>query len=572
MATVTLGSQFFIKEAKNYSSWSMAFWRELFQNSIDARARNIVVEVEDLPGAGQARVSFADDGVGMDRATLEGVFFSLGESTKNAVGESIGGFGKARIVLCFAQADYEIRTGCLRASGSGGEYEIEEGLPHLSGCRFAITVDYAGLGSSYQNFRANLNTFLALCQIPSVNVSVNGEAWSTWTYKKRKVTELTFGDVHANKSAHPNLRQRLLVRVNGVLMYQRGIRADALVVVELDAAKSREVLLSNRDSLSYQYERELDNFVQMLAADTTSALRQRPEEKDVLAGEPSVFVPKSERARREREGRRMVDAVPDVEEYGDGSYASQEDLASEGDLQSLAALVREPLARADGALSTVTREVWVEQPDRRVSDDDAGEWVAGRVWHQGLGEWVNATVLADHGVRSAPKRDWLTRGMIRVNKAQDARVRAASHLYHPDRWTGGKGSRRRKLLAQWVVACEAALDAFCEIRGRSDITWRWGWYFDDLSDAACQAQDDGSHALLLNPVHTTASDAGAVGNMRFGLRDMASHVRLLTLACHEVTHVAHDWHDESFSSLFTEVVALAMVNLAAVHRDMLSAA
>jgi hypothetical protein len=57
------------------------------------------VTFEDVDGHG--RVRFADDGTGMTRRTLEEVFFALGRTTKDGE-DSIGGFGRARIILCFA--------------------------------------------------------------------------------------------------------------------------------------------------------------------------------------------------------------------------------------------------------------------------------------------------------------------------------------------------------------------------------------------------------------------------------------------------------------------------------------
>jgi hypothetical protein len=74
---VTIHKSFFKKERDGfYSDWSIAFWRELFQNSVDAGAQNIRIYIDQKEGRGSfgnfradppniVRVVFADDGCGM---------------------------------------------------------------------------------------------------------------------------------------------------------------------------------------------------------------------------------------------------------------------------------------------------------------------------------------------------------------------------------------------------------------------------------------------------------------------------------------------------------------------------
>ncbi len=68
---------------------------------------------------------------------------------------------------------------------------------------------------------------------------------------------------------------RVIVRVSGVLMFWKYTRANAQVVLEIDAQKSRTILLSNRDSLSYEFMNELDSFLSELAVDTNKIFKDK---------------------------------------------------------------------------------------------------------------------------------------------------------------------------------------------------------------------------------------------------------------------------------------------------------
>ena len=102
--TVSIAPDFFKKERDNYSDISFSFWRELFQNSIEAGAKNIEVNIID-----DQLVEFIDDGCGMSRETLDNVYFSLGATDKTNC-STIGGFGKARVITCFSNHSYEIKS------------------------------------------------------------------------------------------------------------------------------------------------------------------------------------------------------------------------------------------------------------------------------------------------------------------------------------------------------------------------------------------------------------------------------------------------------------------------------
>lgn len=154
-STITVDKAFLRKERDQfYGDWTIAFWRELFQNSVDAGAKriNIVLGAAARRGSfgnlpeGEERettsVVFSDDGHGMSAEVLDDVYFKMGKSTKDeAGGTSIGGFGRARIMTCFSQDRYTILTRDRFVMGDGVHYEhgsIEASLRELRRYREAL--------------------------------------------------------------------------------------------------------------------------------------------------------------------------------------------------------------------------------------------------------------------------------------------------------------------------------------------------------------------------------------------------------------------------------------------------
>lgn len=124
---------FFVKERDSfYSSWLLSFWRELFQNSVDAGAKTIRIDVAEVRQKGSfgrtpppktvTRVIFSDDGCGMDAKTLDEVYFRMGGTTKQDDETSVGGFGRARLMTNFSQVRYSIETRDRFVEGDGAEF------------------------------------------------------------------------------------------------------------------------------------------------------------------------------------------------------------------------------------------------------------------------------------------------------------------------------------------------------------------------------------------------------------------------------------------------------------------
>lgn len=133
ISRVTTPKEFFIKERDSfYSLWTLSFWREFFQNSVDAGSKNISIDLSSESGRGEfdkigdstkqlTRVVFTDDGCGMSEDVLNRVYFAIGQTTKNDE-SSVGGYGRARLMTCFSQDRYSILTKDRFVMGNGPDY------------------------------------------------------------------------------------------------------------------------------------------------------------------------------------------------------------------------------------------------------------------------------------------------------------------------------------------------------------------------------------------------------------------------------------------------------------------
>lgn len=513
--------EFFVKERRMYSNWHFAFWRELFQNSTDAKALRIRIFINQ-DAQGVIRIEFEDDGHGMSREVLEKVYFRLGSSTKND-GSTVGGFGRARILTCFSMKTYQIHTLTSLVKGDGGTYEIED-VPNLKGCRIIMEME----GENINAVQSALDEYLGYSQL-SCRVIVNDKQWTGWSYRRQMTRFLekdgkTFASVYVNKSAANN---RLLVRVNGTVMYSQGIRAKAQVIVEVEPNVARDVLNANRDGMHYKFAEVLNSFVEELAANTTSALKSRLKDKSITVRGKGLLIAVSRR-HKERQDKVVADRAapttfnqsPTKVGMGQGSLA--------------------PLGQAGGAIPSVR----IAEVTGDLSEEVSGtnEFVqmpqVGRRYEPQLGDRF-LTDLPDIFV---------------VDDTENELIRKVIESYNPQKWvvceTAGKkynkGGNLYKLLMLWKAACQHAIDSLMESNASiKQISWGLGWIFSDTATARC-APIEGGSALLLNPVDSN-------GKLLYSLRSKKSQKRLMALAKHEVAHTVADYHDETFAGVLTDI-------------------
>lgn len=326
------------KRTENHAYWPFGYFRELFQNSTDAGAKNVHITLSDSPGKGAfgrdakldnvIRVIFSDDGTGMTQDILDKVYFSPGETSK-IDGTTTGGFGTARIMTCFSQVRYNGRTGDIFFEGDGSEYEImstqdaigyyrdlvnttedpkkKEELQAIlagiqadsktrKGCRFEIDIDPTetisyGKPITLQLIKDALDDYLLASNLPC-RVFVNGEENTKKTTKgavKRNLSAETrdgqtveFATVHTSMGEKAKHKGKVIVRVNGATMFIMPITSQNQVIVELKPELSRVVMTDNRDSLKYPFSYALTSFIEELSTDVRSAMQNKEEKRHTV--------------------------------------------------------------------------------------------------------------------------------------------------------------------------------------------------------------------------------------------------------------------------------------------------
>jgi hypothetical protein len=199
----------------------------------------------------------------MSKEVLLDKFLCLGGTTKTFAG-TVGGFGVAKTVIALAHKTYKIETGIYCIQGAGGQFELtEQELFH--GTRTTVVM----AGDHTEAILQAIRKFIGFAQWDGVFV-INGDKEKGDLRKGSPRRDLGFGTVYSNRS----FSYQMVVRINGIPMFVRGIGLDRCVVVELKG-KSDEILTANRDGLLEPFGGDLSSFVTELSVDKRSALKVR---------------------------------------------------------------------------------------------------------------------------------------------------------------------------------------------------------------------------------------------------------------------------------------------------------
>ncbi|MCW3783928.1 ATP-binding protein [Defluviimonas salinarum] len=530
MKTVAVPSSFFVSERNSiYGDWRSAFWRELISNSLDAGANSILIRTRFNEG-GRLIVDIVDNGCGMTRETVEEVYMRLGASTKGGGEATVGGFGRARILTCFSQDHYRIRTADITVIGEGASYEIREAGAHVRGTAITIGVSDPHPGNLYRGLRRVLkqSSLRAAISLDLAEATPEGEPLSHfdddlaprdpqtgrrrfrgWSRKGRRFGELAdetglWGVLHVSEGVTAQKR-KAVVRVNGMAMYDEHISASVQVTVDLDPARAREVLTASRDSIRGEFRQELQKVFNRIAADRTSTFRER-------GAEPVL---KFARGGGGTEGSVIRHR-----------HRRQADTPLSGQAPVPVARARDE-ARAEVAEPRDLSEIRERAGERR--------------------ERILQTRTTADG--------WITTDALRLSVLTfvdnpNAAQRAASSRYMGETWAaaGAEGRNAELLHAAWTAACRHALEILVEsYPALEGERWATGFLFDQKCRGGMHKSfGEVRHGLLLNPV-----DEG--GRMRFRLSDPGSMKEMIAVAVHEAVHCVHDWHDEDYANTLTSL-------------------
>lgn len=490
MPQIKLSPKFFKKERLNYSDWKLAFWRELFQNSVDAKSSSI--KILTIPVSDNScLVEFKDNGCGMSRETLESVYFALGESNKDN-GDTIGGFGKARALTCFGMESYKLRTHNLVVNGSGSEYTIEHDIVYQEGVELTIHIS----GASADKLNRVLVDYLSESNLSHIDVFVNEMRWTKWFCPRTHARDIKCGKVFT-RSTEKEEKNFLAVRVSGTLMYSYPISANSQVAVEVSPELSRSVLTSNRDGMTYEYSKELQDFLNEISIDKLSALKPKFNFKSKKHKGRGLYYRPYVKNKSQLENCHEFKPIPD-------------DML----LSLTADLKAEPIKKF---LTTFAPTVTPS--------------IAGR-------SFENLAIFPDIYID---------------DETENPLVRRVIDKYAPENWAtttiDGKtflsGGNRYRLFLTWKTIVNYALDALYEQTKFNVDSYGCGWKFSDSVEASFNIVD-GDNFFLLNPVDKN-------GKMIYSVNDRSDIHKLMCLAAHEAAHVVFSMHDEQYASLLTDL-------------------
>lgn len=264
-SNILVPHEFFKKSKKEYNNWIFAFLREIIQNSVDAKSKNISFEVFEQNN--EIKFICEDDGCGMDSDTLINVLLCLGGSKKEK--DAIGGFGYAKTLLFFAHKSYKIETQNKTVEGSGGSYSIHDSNKFIDGTKITIIMDISDdifRTISPYTFKFEFNRIMENSFLPKVNFFWNLDNVKNNKQKSDYTFDTTIGQLKFSDSEENTYGSTLWVRVNGLAMFEHSVYKQGSCfngVLDLDKSPT-EVLTSNRDALKGDSKIEFNKIIESL--------------------------------------------------------------------------------------------------------------------------------------------------------------------------------------------------------------------------------------------------------------------------------------------------------------------
>lgn len=272
--SITIGQEWFATVKKDYTDWRFAWTREAAQNSLDAGATEIYATVE-LNDDGNTIVRWRDNGCGMDANILESKFMAIGGSDKPNGGT--GGFGVAKLILAFAQNDYNIRSRTIEAKGSGTSYSLTEGLEYYSGLILTVTMEGDEVYYMKEQIKRWVRFTTTYCDIFLNGVKLE----SLRMHKPRQETE--WCKIYTHNQISSEYGYNIRVRMNQQYMFDVYTSVEAHICVDLNGTDSQEYLTSNRDQLNWKWSSKLQKLVEEIY-ENPNKIKETPEHITVYRG------------------------------------------------------------------------------------------------------------------------------------------------------------------------------------------------------------------------------------------------------------------------------------------------
>jgi hypothetical protein len=298
---------------QDYANWRQALAREFLQNSSDASSTSVKFDFDM-----EARtLTVTDDGCGMDKDVVLTKLLVLGGSQKPE--GSVGGFGKAKELLFFSWEKYEIRTQNILVKGQGAFFSIEEVPSTWRGTQCKVWFD----GSEDLNWlryetESQLKSNQTKCEVfldgEPVSPLRRGRLVRELDYNKTQDSSVPFAKIHLNKSEEDS---QVYIRLRGITMFRKHLweKKNGRIIIELQG-ESVDLLTSNRDSLKYDAQRELDKIINELVMNCNTALKEKPIKIERYEGEGLVKMPINVQIKKsiEQITKAMEQTTKDVEQ------------------------------------------------------------------------------------------------------------------------------------------------------------------------------------------------------------------------------------------------------------------
>ncbi|MFO0578979.1 MAG: hypothetical protein U1A78_33665 [Polyangia bacterium] len=277
--------------------------REALQNSLDA-VRAAVRAGQLRKGEGRFEASWdeasgvltwEDNGIGMDRATVRDKFLSLGDSGKSGAQDSdqaAGGFGVAKAVILGLSEhfEWELRTRDVVALSRRGE-DIELGTgPLRQGTQIRIRSlpsrllsAYSALTGSYEDIETRLRHVLSVCDLPEIELRLNGRRVEP-AFSRRGGVRLADDEVWGSGTTalvrsykRPDRNGAFWVRLGGLFQFSKQSYAKLPIDVVVDLTTRQRPgsldypLTASRDQLQGEARLKLRRLIETIEQENESA-------------------------------------------------------------------------------------------------------------------------------------------------------------------------------------------------------------------------------------------------------------------------------------------------------------
>jgi hypothetical protein len=538
---VVLGEEFLTKALDDYKQWNRAWFREIIQNSVDAGATRISIDMKQLED-GKVRVTAEDNGSGISKEVLLTKFLTIGPSGKTGIAGAAGGFGEAKRLLLFPWCDWAIFTD--GPDGPIGVQSLGHGWKHK---KVAYT-DSPGKGTKIiVTMPADKHVdpldcewFVSKCNLPGVKITLNGKKLTADLEIEHKIQNSFISDDVVTFYHSPRARnnQGVFIRKNGIFMFEADAPDVKGVLIGEIQVSSVAALQASRDGFKDSYvgsndiswlDTKFRKFITSLNKNINSAIRKSKQERTIYKG-----LEKVESTVENTKGKLF-----DV-------FSNHFDAAKN---KKLAAQIAHD---AEMTMNTLTKNI-KEEPGVFLPTSGMAKII--------MPDCFGADNQQTQIEAAAQQLSWAAPFFV-CNEIDDYRV--PSNMK-----PGNMAARPKKLARLWLELCR-----LCLIRLGVKREFGVGWIYSTVPDRfeasgftraayVPASLGDGKEFLLLNPY------VGADMEKKEMLSGRNKHhlYDLFSMAIHECTHLlGYPDHDESFTSALTRSMAISMPSVMLINQ------